>query len=57
MKDKNIPENWAGALQKDCVTLVRDNLEVDIKKEDVDVFSPNFGATLSLIVRAMKIPK
>lgn len=56
MKDKNIPENWAGAIQEDCVKLVRDNcLGVDIKKEDVDVLSPNFSKVFPLIVEAMKI--
>lgn len=55
MNNKFIPENWANAIQQDCVKLVKDNLGIDISEKEVDIQSPDFGTTLNLIVRAMKI--
>lgn len=55
MKDKNNPGNWSEALQNDCINLVKDNLGIVIKKEDVNICSPNLGKVFPLIVEAMKL--
>ena len=42
--DKNIPENWAGALMNDCQELVRKKYGITVPREEL---------SFSLIVDAM----